>query len=381
MKKVLSLGLVMFSTAVFAGGYAKFVDITVAGFEGNEIQDFPVLVKVSNAKLPGFYSAIHNAGKDVKFVSEDGAETYAYELDTWNPSGTSLYWVKIPTFKNGAKFRMYYGNVSVTNAPDCKAVWDENCLVVMHFNTNLVESAKGYTGRAFDSTASSLGGPCGYSCTISTGDESAKDGGVVLEGSEEMDHGAAFSVSYWAKHTTQAVSGDKEFVVQKRVGYYGTADKPLLGFSLTAIKASGNDRGYFFGYDSYFNGVGIGGNAINDEVWRNVVVTLDGTGIITYYVNGEFGNSVTTGPNNIKNNPDYPLVIGNEAVVSGGVITGVGAKDARSWKGAFDEVRVYKGAIDANRVSADYGTVNGDFCSFGAPQDDTSESTSALMIF
>ena len=70
--------------------------LTVQGYEGAELAEFPVLVRLSPQTVAGFaYTQCQADGSDVVFVDEIG-EPLDYQLDTWNPSGESLFWVKLP---------------------------------------------------------------------------------------------------------------------------------------------------------------------------------------------------------------------------------------------------------------------------------------------
>ena len=70
--------------------------LTVQGYEGAELAEFPVLVRLSPQTVAGFhYGTCKADGSDIVFVDENG-EPLPYQLDTWNPPGESLFWVKLP---------------------------------------------------------------------------------------------------------------------------------------------------------------------------------------------------------------------------------------------------------------------------------------------
>lgn len=385
MKKLICSAIVLASAAVFAGGYKKYVEVTASGYSGSELADFPVLVKVSNAKLPGFSTDIRNSGKDVKFTSADGSTVYPHELDTYSAGGVSMYWVKIPEFKQDVKFRMYYGNESVTVSPDPKPVWTgADCLMVMHFNSDLKESAKGYTGHDYGTLSGVVAGPCGNAYNISTGNESSMDGGIVLEGSEGLDHGNSFTITYWAKHVKDQTIATREGVLQNRPGYfdYNKGDKAAPGFSLGMRTEAGGDMA---GYNSYVNHIYVCPAAQgkqNDGNWHHFAIAFDGNGGLITRRNAVNVQSITGSLSNLINSPNCPMVIGGSPAFTGNDCTGVGGdNDIKPWKGAFDEMRIYKGSTPLPRLDADYGTMVSDYCTFGTPVEDTSEATSALMIF
>lgn len=83
------------SAALAAPSYQA--KLTVQGYVGDsELADFPVLVRLSPQTVAGFHHGTCRAdGSDVMFVDES-YEPLPYQLDTWNPDGESLFWVKLP---------------------------------------------------------------------------------------------------------------------------------------------------------------------------------------------------------------------------------------------------------------------------------------------
>src|SRR5574344_1676375 len=83
--------------AVFdAGGFARKFEIKASGYAGTSaLANFPVLVRLST-DIPGFSydDFLGTSGSDLRFTDESGTEL-PFEIDTWNPSGTSLVWVAI----------------------------------------------------------------------------------------------------------------------------------------------------------------------------------------------------------------------------------------------------------------------------------------------
>ena len=77
--------------------------LTVQGYAEDKepLENFPVLVRLSPQTVAGFaYTQCQADGSDVVFVDEIG-EPINCQLDTWNPSGESLFWVKLPQHSPG----------------------------------------------------------------------------------------------------------------------------------------------------------------------------------------------------------------------------------------------------------------------------------------
>mgnify|MGYP003319872805 CR=1 FL=1 len=162
MKKMFCLTLVAFTMACVnsAFAFAKYVDITTT-YTGGDVTDFPVLVKITTTTPTGFYSDVKNAGADLKFTDANGNGDYPYEIDTWNVSGDSYIWVKLPKLSTGMTFRMYYGDeeqtAQTTKPTDVWTGYDLVCHV---------------SGNANDSATPSRGGSLNPSGTT-------KDTGIV----------------------------------------------------------------------------------------------------------------------------------------------------------------------------------------------------------
>ena len=99
---------------------------------GVELADFPVLVRISESRIQGFsYALCAPGGADISFSSdESGNNRLPFEIDTWNPDGESLVWVKIPSLANGTKFYLAFSDTSpAANTPastwkaDYSGVW------------------------------------------------------------------------------------------------------------------------------------------------------------------------------------------------------------------------------------------------------------------
>ncbi len=102
---------------------------------GGALENFPVLVRLSNAAPAGFYSHAGTNGSEIRFADENG-NLIPHEIDTWNDSGTSLVWVKLPQLAAGKKFTMYYGKAGAGDLPsvDSHDVWKQNYGMVWHMN-------------------------------------------------------------------------------------------------------------------------------------------------------------------------------------------------------------------------------------------------------
>ena len=113
-------------------GYERHFNVSFPGYTGGtELTNFPVLVRLSSSLNDFDYSKCKAAnGGDLRFSDDDG-NLIPSEIDTWNPSGTSLVWVKVPTLTRTTVIHAHYG-CATPDAMNPQDVWDENYVGVWH---------------------------------------------------------------------------------------------------------------------------------------------------------------------------------------------------------------------------------------------------------
>ena len=115
--------------------FERYLEFTVTGYKGTEtLTNFPVMVEVRKKDTNGFSydDFYHYEGTDLAFVDEKG-HIIPHEIDTWNRSGQSLIWVRLPEMNNGTKFTMCYRSPLLDPLPDAGNVF-EKYVGVWHMN-------------------------------------------------------------------------------------------------------------------------------------------------------------------------------------------------------------------------------------------------------
>ena len=213
-----------------------YVDITISGYSGGgtAVKDFPVLVRLKEAVdggrgggLPGFTYSRAGDGSEIRFVAisniaasavapEDRDNPLArdsllpYEVDTWNPDGESLVWVKIPSIANKTtKFRLYWHrNPDEEVYPDLlpTETWDDDYVGVWHLNKVVDGTLPNSTkfGGALDAAGEVdfVDSPLGLAAVTKAGDVQAPN--------YEPHMGAAnspFTFSAWYRGDKYAAAG------------------------------------------------------------------------------------------------------------------------------------------------------------------------------
>lgn len=97
--------------------------LRVAGFSGySTLENYPVLVRLSPARISGFaYADCAAGGADISFTLPDGTPL-PHEVDTWNTDGESLVWVSLPAMARNAQFFVRWKDAAPP-ANDPTAVW------------------------------------------------------------------------------------------------------------------------------------------------------------------------------------------------------------------------------------------------------------------
>ena len=128
------------------------VDLSLTGYTGAVIRDFPLLVRVDGTRLD--LSAVSR--DEISFSDLRNEENYPFDIDTWNPSGETLVWVRIPYLAPDFRLRLHFGGEQPAN--DAGAVWTDY-EGVWHLGA-AVDSAKGRLTE-FGSSARATTGPIG----------------------------------------------------------------------------------------------------------------------------------------------------------------------------------------------------------------------------
>ena len=118
---------------IVPGDYERSFTITFPGYTSSAtLTDFPVLIRLSKDLNDFRYNKCAANGSDLRFADSDG-NLLSHEVDTWNPSGTSLVWVKVPALSKSTMIKAYYGNANPP-AVNPKDVWSNGYVGVWHLN-------------------------------------------------------------------------------------------------------------------------------------------------------------------------------------------------------------------------------------------------------
>ncbi len=324
-------------------------DITFSGYSGSEtLTDFPVLVRLSPTRNGFDYSLCRADGSDVRFCAADGTPL-ASEIDTWNPGGESLVWVKVPSLSASATITCLYGFGGA--APGATTdVWSNGYVGVWHLGESVLPladssadpapfSASNCLSAAAFAAAGKLGGAVDFSQGV------ANDAGKIYSwvsaaDMENLDGFDDFTVEFWTYAVT--VANAQQMYMGKRDDsktgawwiYQNSGEKPM---NLTAAADGVNGKS-----------IVTATPAFND--WNHVAFVRDA-------VRGK-GYSYLAGECSKTNSPSAPMNSASVTNCAGAFYLGNNfATGSNRLQGKIDELRISNVARSADWIKASHDCV------------------------
>ncbi|HEY5915466.1 MAG TPA: DUF2341 domain-containing protein [Verrucomicrobiae bacterium] len=301
---------------------------------------FPALVNLSTS-LAGFsYQQFASPiGGDLRFTDAGGLLPIPFEIDEWNPSGTSRVWVRVPLLSGTNDLVWaYWGNSTATNLPSSStngSVWAADHLLVWHLKQSGLPYADSsgqhpaLTGKAPSKTAGVVGSGSyfdGSSTWLNAGPVSLRDV-FTLSAWVKVDATATNIQTVWANKAGGWTSDGCALYLNT----YNTADRQLrfeTGDGVTGIAATTLP------------------NAVSYGQWHLVSAVVDRSGgTVRLYVDG-IDRTVDS-----ATQPGFA----NQSALNLGRLT----NNALYFKGVIDEVRIETGARSADWIWANWLTAAG----------------------
>ena len=324
--------------------FKKSVEITlVTNLSSTAITTgIPALVRLDESTIVGFHYddfTLTNGG-DMMFVDENG-EALPHEVDTWDTSGESLVWVKLPSTAANTKLTMYYGNGTVSPA-EAMDVWGDY-VGVWHLN-EANGNARDSTGHGLVAvpTGADAADSIGVASKIGNGRQMATAKGkksyLSVANSDLLDCGDSLTFSGWFKASATFANYSMRYVSRKNAytdanGWEVEARYGTDAVSATTVSARGASQGDF--------------TATVPDVrnnWIHLALVFNGK-TLTYYVNGiqKASHTITAA----CSDNDLALVFGNSP-------TG----NESNWCGWMDELRLSDDPMSPEYAGAQYAAMN-----------------------
>lgn len=333
------------ATAAWLTGYSHRKPVTITPGTSTTLTDFPV--SVFEPSDPDLAGVARSNGKDIVFTAADAVTVLPSELVAYAPNTGSVdAWVRT-SLSAGAStvLYMYYGGPVATSAG---TAWSSMFAGVWHMDGSTM-TATDTSGNAHDASAPTTAqaptlvtGIAGIARNYDGVDDTLSAGDPA-DGS--LDFGASsFSYSVWVLVTSSA--GLYDHPLHKG----GSApDTPGYDFELgTGVWHSGTADGTSLSTGD----LGIETDHLTS--WTQLTAVIDrSTGKLLTYVNGTLKSSTATSITSVDN--AIPLTLG---------------RDTAFFRGVLDEVRIYKAALSASWIAAEYKNLaaRGQFLSIGPAQ-------------
>ena len=292
--------------------------------------DMPVLIKISSSNID--YNDFQSDGSDIRFTLDDHLTVLSHNIETWNTSGDSYVWVKIPSITASTELTifMYYDNSAALDSSSSSSVFTNYDGV-----WNMDKSGSDYidsTGSGKD--ASPIGSITDTSGPI--GNSTSFDGSSELDTGYGLEQiiGKTSTLSLWMK-TTQ-VGNNTNWVAP----------------GITGVEEAGGANDIFFGFIRSDGSIAVNsGNTaatasnfiVNDNNWRHVTIQRnETTGEVKFYVNGVL-NSTGTSDTGYK----------STSFSSFGVIADTGGSPVY-YTGEMDSIRLTSSYLDPEIVKAEF---------------------------
>lgn len=321
---------------------------------GSEIlEDFPVLLSLSPTLLPGFsYADCAPDGSDLRFADSSGT-LIPHEIDTWNPNGTSLIWVRLPALSGtDTSIRFYWSGSSSdpafpANTPSL--VWTRY-VAVWHLNSTYSDSAGNNHLRLASPDITNTDSLLGKGTVLSSG----TDQRLYTEHTITSDSGTAlssFAISGWFLPAQDYTTRNGRLFSSKpgpSDGYKRNGFEVILSSNRLLMRGDASSKTYIYptAYSDHF--------AVGQ--WTHILALFNGSSARSFFNGEEAGGGGTIAP---ITGCDYSLGIGN----SGG---GVGTVD-NVFAGGIDEVRIYRGVPSDLWIQTEYASMaqSASFVSYG----------------
>lgn len=329
-----------------------------------DLRDFPVAVILDGQRVP--YGEVRADGGDIRFVDADNATELAYEIERWDPGGTSVLWVRVPLVAADSAddhIYLYYGDPDAERQDDPAGVWSPGAhLAVYHLADPLTpgdDAIVDSSGNGRDgSDEDSLAAPHQVTGWLAGSIDFAPAAARV-----SLPDPAAFTVEVDRVRTLEAwfraVDTDRDQTILYQ-------ESSCRGWSLSVLSdgllRAGLGTTATPGYDCGDNGFeyaycyASGGPVYEDGRWHYAAVIIDRPGgTMTLHVDGGPGAQRT-----IENTrfaaADIPANIG------------YGLDGGRAFTGHIDEVRITDGARSAAWIAAQHASMTDALLDFGAPE-------------
>ena len=328
----------------------------------SDVTDAVVLVRLHATATDAIaidYSQTQNFGEDLRFVDASG-NILAHEIETWDESGYSSVWVRIPEIATAAvsnNIWMYYNNSAAVDGGGRPDVWKSTDIAVLHLNGTVVDSTSNQNHGALTNVFVAPG------VVGSSGLFDGADSRLNLGSDDDVDNlfAGGGTISAWIRPEGWGENGYGRIASKASTTFAGGENGD--GW---AWQVGGSGTAGFLLFEQGFTG-GVGEwrtatGSINLNSWQHVVIVYDSSSPSNspqIYVDGVLQTLISNSAPGGTARSDAALnfTIGNHALAS-----------TRTFDGRIDELRISRSLMTADEVAVQFASVNGGLVSGGSLQ-------------
>ena len=338
--------------AAAAGASAGTATYSFSWYRNAAVADFPVPITLEEGYNGFTYAGFADAAGGTDLRASDGnGVNLPLEIETWNPAGRSVVWVKVPSLTSETTLTLSWGDASAAVA-DASGLWGSDTMAILHFgDTPGLNSAHGDTlsPAAGASTIASDRAPIGNGAVFTrTGVYSTVNAASTDYWPETTNQ---FTISFWLKTDKLSRANDQTYLCQW--GYFTNPGKSEANQMAVLINWNANAGIDFFTsngphYLGSFNAPRI--SFPTDGGWHHVAYTSDGETSTAYLDGSVVGTRAVT---NFS-----PVAWGQY----GGYLSVGGTRNGlHFYDGAMDEFRFERVCRSADWIRAEVETQALDF--------------------
>lgn len=339
--------------------YSNHFSVAFTGYNGAPLKDFPALVRLSTSLNNFDYSKCGSNGSDLRFSDADG-NLIPCEIDTWDASGTSLVWVKVP---NLTRLTVVYGHYgcATPDAMNPNDVWDDDYVGVWHLGESglPLKESSGVSTPFNEATGAYNTNPSSHFATngvIGKGFNlnGAASSSLYADDDPDLTGFKNLTLEFWVRQDATTTGGTQNLL--------GKAGAWNSDYSYRGYVASGEKK-----LQMFFGNSGTGGS-LNYAGWEFFSLN-------TWYYYAFAYDYDTASRLIMQNRTPFTTTV---SATLGGPVHDSNAKFALGglwnggipFKGQIDELRLSKTARSEEWLKATYDTANNaSFATYGAGND------------
>ncbi len=302
-----------------------------------DLVDLPIPIRLDASRIE--YAKVRDVATDLRFVDPVTGDDVPFEVERWDPDGSSLVWIRAPLIHAGStddRILMYYGE-DAHGAPDAAGLWRDYALV-MHGQPGAFQSAA--TPVTADVQAVTTGtGPLDANMKLAPGDHY-----VTLGGTEGLLGGwPSWTLELWmyADYPSSDMLGGEP----RMIDLYG----PVTNGRLTRLPSPVPSYVQLQLDLGFTKATNYSPTAVALQRWLHVVYTCN-SDVLWIFVNGVAVN--------ISSDLDGDVLVAADDALT------LGSRNGNAMAGMLDEVRISSRFSTEDMVAAQYLAANGGFVTF-----------------